>query len=64
MYKKNTKLDTYGIEILNHLESPYQTIDLVKDKKTKHISMFLNGAIQNHTKEYEKSQCVCKKCRD
>ena len=55
MYKKNTKLDTYGIEILNHLESPYQTIDLVKDKKTKHISMFLNGAIQNHTKEYEKS---------
>jgi hypothetical protein len=55
MYKKSTNLYTRGIEILNHMESPYQTIDLVRDKKTNHISMFLNGEMQNHTQEYEKS---------
>ena len=54
-HRKTTKLDTHGIEILNHLESPYQTIDLVKDKNTNDICMFLNGTIQNHTKEYQKS---------
>ncbi len=54
-YRKYTTLDTHGLEILSHLESPYQTIDLARDKKTNHISMFLNDEIQNHTKEYEKS---------
>lgn len=48
-------IDTDGLRVLYHLESPYQTIDLARDLKTKHISMFLNGAIQNNTKEYEKS---------
>lgn len=48
-------IDTDGLKVLYHLESPYQTIDLARDLKTKHISMFLNGAIQNNTKEYEKS---------
>lgn len=48
-------INTHGLKVLHHLESPYQTIDLARDLKTKHISMFLNGAIQNHTKEYEKS---------
>jgi len=52
---KGEKLDTSGLKVLNHLESPYQTIDLVRDNKTNHIAMFLNGAIQNHTKEYNKS---------
>ena len=53
--KKPVKLDTQGLEILQHLESPYQTIDLARDKKTNHIAMFLNGTIQNHTKEFNKS---------
>jgi spermidine synthase len=55
MNKTKSSICTRGLEILHHLESPYQTIDLAKDKKTSHIAMFLNGEIQNHTKEYEKS---------
>ena len=50
-----TNLDMEGMVVLDHLESPYQTIDLVRDVKTNHIAMFLNGEIQNHTKEYKKS---------
>lgn len=54
-YKRTSNLDTTGMVVLHHLESPYQTIDLVRDVKTNHIAMFLNGDIQNHTKEYKKS---------
>ena len=54
-FKKGGNLDTTGMDVLHHLESPYQTIDLVRDVKTNHIAMFLNGEIQNHTKEYKKS---------
>lgn len=54
-YKRKGNMDTSGMDVLYHLESPYQTIDLVRDVKTKHIAMFLNGDIQNHTKEYKKS---------
>jgi spermidine synthase len=54
-YKRRMNLDTSGMDVLHHLESPYQTIDLVRDMKTNHIAMFLNGEIQNHTKEYKKS---------
>jgi spermidine synthase len=54
-FKKGRNLDTTGMDVLYHLESPYQTIDLVRDVKTNHIAMFLNGEIQNHTKEYKKS---------
>jgi predicted membrane-bound spermidine synthase len=55
MSRQSTKIDLSGLEILNHLESPYQTIDLVRDKNTNQVAMFLNGEIQNHTKEYKKS---------
>ena len=57
IYRNKTKssICTRGLDILHHLDSPYQTIDLAKDKKTNHISLFLNGEIQNHTQEYEKS---------
>ena len=55
MSRRSTRIDITGLEILNHLESPYQTIDLVRDKNTKQVAMLLNGEIQNHTKEYEKS---------
>lgn len=54
-YKKKSNMDTSGMDVLYHLESPYQTIDIVRDVKTNHIAMFLNGDIQNHTKEYKKS---------
>ena len=53
--KTRSNINTWGLEILHHLESPYQTIDLARDKKTNHVAMFLNGAIQNHTKEFNKS---------
>lgn len=57
IYRNKTKssICTRGLQVLHHLESPYQTIDLAKDKKTNHIAMFLNGTIQNHTKEFNKS---------
>ena len=48
--KTETSISTRGLEVLHHLESPYQTIDLARDKRTNHVAMFLNGAIQNHTK--------------
>lgn len=53
--RSKSNIDTRGLEILHHLESPYQTIDLARDLKTNHVSMFLNGEIQNHTKEYDRS---------
>lgn len=40
-----------GNKILHHSESKYQTIDLVQDNSTKDVCMFLNGQIQNHSKE-------------
>ena len=52
---RSTGIHTEGLEIIEHIKSPYQTIDLVRDKETNHISMFLNGTLQNHTKEYKKS---------
>lgn len=50
-----TGIHTEGLEVLEHVKSLYQTIDLVRDTKTNHICMFLNGTIQNHTKEYKNS---------
>ena len=52
---RSTGIHTEGLEIIEHIKSPYQTIDLVRDKETNHIAMFLNGTLQNHTKEYKKS---------
>ena len=53
--KTESSISTRGLEVLHHIESPYQTIDLARDKRTNHVAMFLNGAIQNHTKEFNKS---------
>lgn len=53
--RKPDDVYTRGLEILNYTKSPYQSICLARDKDTNHMCMFLNGVIQNHTKEYNRS---------
>lgn len=50
-----TVYEQHGNKVLHQSESKYQTIDLVQDKSTKDVCMFLNGEIQNHSKEIYKS---------
>ena len=55
VYESYTNINTKGMQIIDQTKSKYQTIDLVRDKKTNNVCMFLNGVIQNHSKEYKRS---------
>jgi spermidine synthase len=47
--------DYTNLKILYEGKSEYQTIKLAEDKSSKDICLFLNGDIQNHSREFSKS---------